>query len=50
MAELFIVFAVAMLAILLRQRQLAIATIAIGLFLVLGMFLHHATDTLQINW
>lgn len=50
MAGLFIIAAAALTAILLDRRGWAFALLALGLVLSTLMFLHHATDTLQINW
>lgn len=49
MAGIFLVFSLAMTAIALRLRFLAIGLLCLGLLLTLAMFWHHATDTLQIR-
>lgn len=49
MAALFLVFALAIAAILWQQRILAMALIVAGIILCLLMFCHHATDILKIN-
>lgn len=50
MAGLFLIFTLAILAIILRKRQLAVSIVVIGIILTLSMFWFHATDILQINW
>lgn len=49
MAGLFIILALAILAILWQKRSLAIGLIVAGILLCLLMLWVHATDVLQIN-
>lgn len=49
MAGLFLVFALAIAAVLARQRLAALALVFIGLVLSLVMFWQHAKDIVQIN-
>ncbi|CCB86070.1 MULTISPECIES: hypothetical protein [Parachlamydia] len=50
MAGLFLFYSIALGAIALKQRILAISFIILGIFLSLLMLWHLATDTLKINW
>lgn len=50
MAFIFVVYAAAMVAILLHQRKVSISLIALGLIATLLVFWHHATDVLKIHW
>ncbi len=50
MASLFIIASAVYMAILLNSRFLTYAFLALGLILSTLMFVHHATDALQINW
>ena len=49
MALIFGVFTLSILAIFYNKRMVSITLIAIGLFLILAMFWHHFTSTIQIN-
>lgn len=49
MAGLFAIFSLAFIAGFARYRLVAMALFFIGLAFSIGMFLHHATDVVQIN-
>lgn len=49
MAGLFLIFALAIIAILWQRRSIAMGLIFVGILLCLLMLWIHATDILQIN-
>jgi hypothetical protein len=50
MAGIFLIFAIAILLIYYRQRELAMTFVFLGIIFTLLVFFHHATDILKINW
>lgn len=50
MAVLFLVFALAMVAVIYNNRKASITLIVMALLFSLVMFWHHATSILEINW
>lgn len=49
MAGLFLIYALAIISILAKQRNLAMVLIVIGIILSILMFWHHVTDTINIR-
>lgn len=49
MALIFGVFTLSIIAIFYSKRMVSVTFIVIGLLLILAMFWHHFTSTIQIN-